>query len=113
MVAGKGGERRRDESWGSEDTEPEVSAAEAADAAIQTIGELTGKNPIGATAVKPTEEGWLIEVEVVEESRIPSSADVLALYEVDLDLDATLVSYSRIRRYSRGSALNSKPGGRQ
>jgi hypothetical protein len=87
--------------------EPEVSAEEAATAAIGVIGDLTGKNPIGVTAVRPTDEGWLVDVEVVEENRIPSSADVLALYEVELDLDAMLLSYRRTERYPRGSRTES------
>jgi hypothetical protein len=109
-MAGERDERDADEPW---DTEPEVSAEEAANAAIQVIGTLTGKNPIGATAVKPTEEGWLVDVEVVEETHIPSSADVLSLYDVDLDLDGTLVSYRRMERYPRGSRINNKSGDRR
>lgn len=108
-MAGERGERGVEE---PSDTEPEVSAEEAANAAIQLIGDLAGKDPIGATAVRPTDEGWLVEVEVVEETHIPSSADVLALYEVDLDLDATLVSYRRTQRYPRGSRIHEKSGDR-
>ncbi len=110
MTAGEGRERPVDE---PSDDEPEVSAAEAADAAIEAIGDLTGKDPIGATAVKPTEEGWLVEVEVVEEKRIPSSADLLALYEVDLDLDGTLLSYNRTQRYPRGASIDGNSGDRR
>jgi hypothetical protein len=107
-MARERGERGFDE---PSDTELEVSAEEAANAAVQVIGDLTGKAPIGATAVRPTEDGWLVDVEVVEETHIPSSADVLALYEVDLDLDATLVSYRRTQRYPRGSRINEGSGG--
>src|SRR5688500_2793814 len=106
-MAGERGEV--DEPW---DDEPEVSAEEAANTAMQVIGDLTSKAVIGVTAVKPTEEGWLVDVEVVEETRIPSSADVLALYEVDLDLDAALVSYRRTQRYPRGSSTNESSGDR-
>jgi hypothetical protein len=108
--AGEGGDRGVDE---PSDTEPEVSAEEAAHAAMQVISDLTGKDPIGATAVEPTDDGWLVDVEVVEETHIPSSADVLALYQVDLDLDATLVSYRRTQRYPRGSRINENSGDRR
>jgi hypothetical protein len=57
---------------------------------------------LGATSVMPTDDGWTVEVEVVEDRRIPSSTDMLALYEVVLDLDGELLSYRRTRRYVRG-----------
>lgn len=53
-------------------------------------------------AIERTEHGWRIGVEVVEPRRIPDSADILAIYETELDGHGGLVSYRRIRRYSRG-----------
>jgi hypothetical protein len=41
-------------------------------------------------------------VEVVEQPRIP--ADLLALYEVELDWDGELVAYRRTGQYARGGA---------
>ena len=81
-----------------------VSAAEAAGIAMRQIVELVSRDPVGATSVAPTDEGWLVEVEVVEDRRIPTSSDILALYEVELSLDGDLLSYSRTRRYPRGSS---------
>lgn len=92
----------------SDDREPEeppaVSAAEAAGIAVRHIVELTTREPRGATSVVPTDDGWRVEVEVVEDRRIPSSTDTLALYQVDIDLDGMLLSYRRTRRYPRGSS---------
>lgn len=64
--------------------------------------ELTGKEPEGVTSVQPTEGGWVVGVEVVEDRRIPSSSDILSVYEADLDANGDLMSYRRSRRYSRG-----------
>ncbi|MFF0813752.1 gas vesicle protein [Rhodococcus sp. NPDC003318] len=87
------------------DSEPtSLSAAEAAGVAIRHISELTTREPVGATSVSPTDDGWLVEVEVVEDRRIPTSADMLALYEVEIDLGGELLSYSRTRRYARGAS---------
>src|SRR5262245_55901749 len=70
------------------------------------IAELTRRQPSQMTSVEPTEEGgWIVEAEVVEESRIPSSADMLALYEIRLDADGELLAYRRTRRYMRYAAL--------
>ncbi len=78
------------------------TAPDAAQAALRAIADLTGKRPEGVTAVEPTEDGWLVGVEVVEDQRVPSSADILAIYEAELDADGGLISYRRGRRYPRG-----------
>ncbi len=79
-----------------------LTAREAAKAALRQIVELTAKRAEGITAVQRTEDGWLIGVEVVEDRRIPSSADTLATYEATIDADGELMSYRRVRRYPRG-----------
>lgn len=81
-----------------------LSAAEVAAKALAHIGELTTSKPVGVTSVEPAEDGWLVEVEVLEERRIPSSSDLLALYEMELDFDGDLLAYRRTSRYSRGRA---------
>lgn len=78
-----------------------ISAADAASAGLSGLAKLTGKKPEGVTSVEPTDEGWRIGVEVLEDERVPSSADILAIYEADLDPDGTLLSYRRTRRYPR------------
>jgi hypothetical protein len=96
---------RRDEDTRQHSDEPEyaeVSAAEAAREGLRQIVGLTGKEPLGVTSVEATEDGWMVGVEVVEETRIPSSTDMLGLYEVDLDLTGDLLGYRRTQRYQRG-----------
>jgi hypothetical protein len=79
-----------------------LTAAQAAQAALRQIAELTGKQPEGVTGVGPAEDGWVVGIEVVEDQRIPSSSDILAAYETALDMDGELLSYRRVRRYPRG-----------
>ena len=79
-----------------------IGTARAAQAALRQIAELTGKKPEGVTAVRPSEDGWLVGVEVVEDRRVPSSADVMAIYEAEISADGELISYRRASRYSRG-----------
>lgn len=85
-----------------------LSASAAASTALGLVGELISSNPVGVTSVEPVEDGWLVEVEVVEERRIPSSGDILALYEIELDLAGDLLAYRRTSRYSRGRAASWK-----
>jgi len=79
-----------------------LTAAKAGQAALGQITELTGKEPEGVTGVERGEDGWVVGVEVVEDRRVPSSTDLLAIYEIELDMDGELMSYRRVRRYSRG-----------
>ena len=79
-----------------------LSAAEAAKIGLREIAELTGKQPEGVTGVELGEDSWVVGVEVVEDSRVPSSADILATYEAEFDLSGELLSYRRVRRYARG-----------
>lgn len=89
---------------------PPLSAGEVARIAIEHLSELTTKEVQGATSVEPGDDGWTVEIEVIEDRRIPSSADMLALYEVELDPDGNLLSYRRTKRYGRGSTDLSKGG---
>lgn len=85
-----------------------LSAATAGSAGPRYIADLTGKDTEGVTLVKPSEDGWTVEVQVVEDHRVPSSGDTLAIYTVDLDVDGELLSYRRVRSYKRAKG---DPGG--
>ncbi|WP_051022907.1 gas vesicle protein GvpO [Nocardia pneumoniae] len=88
----------------AESGEPPLAAPQAvAAAATEHLLELTSKQAEGVTSMEPTEDGWLLEIEVLEDRRIPSSSDMLALYEVEIDGDGNLLAYRRTRRYARGS----------
>lgn len=110
MASGRirGNDHKRDmsdhDSYADEEEYAEMSAAEAAREGLRQIVGLTGKDPLGVVSVQPTNDGWLIGVEVVEDHRIPASTDLLGLYEVELDLAGGLLGYQRSRRYQRGKA---------
>ena len=63
---------------------------------------MTGKESESVTSVRKTDEGWYVGLEVVESHRIPESTDVLATYEAEMDTDGELLSYRRVKRYTRG-----------
>ncbi len=79
-----------------------LPAAGAGALAVPSIKELIGKDAEGVTELRPSEDGWTVGVEVLEDRRIPSSGDILAIYEVQLDEEGELTSYRRTARYSRG-----------
>lgn len=81
----------------------DIGAKEAAVAALEIIASMVGKDPLGVTSVEPTDDGWLVGIEVLEQARLPRTSDVLGLYEVEIDLDGGVISYRRARRYLRAT----------
>ncbi|MEU4211008.1 gas vesicle protein GvpO [Streptomyces sp. NPDC026206] len=82
--------------------EPALTTPQVLRAAQEQFAELTGRRPEGVSRFERTEEGWLLEAEVVEIARVPETMSVMALYEVTLDIEGLLTGYRRVRRYERG-----------
>ena len=81
------------------------AGAEIAARAREELAEMTGLEAEGVTALEQAEDGtWQVTVEVLELSRIPETDDMLGSYDVELDEDGEVVSYRRVRRYSRSQA---------
>ncbi len=76
------------------------------------LAELTGMEAESVSSFERTEDGWQLEVEVLEVSRIPDTMSLLASYEVSLSPQGDLTGYRRVRRYERGRADTNRPGGR-
>jgi hypothetical protein len=84
------------------DREPGLTAAEGARLAAAYVAEMTGREPEEITLLEATHDGgWRVGVEVVEAHRIPDSADILAVYQIELDMEGELLSYRRTRRRLR------------
>jgi Gas vesicle synthesis protein GvpO len=81
-------------------------AARLARRAIDQVAELTGRTPDGVLGLKKMDTGWNVTVAVVEVPRIPSTTDVLASYDVELDEDGDVRAYRQIRRYVRSQPEN-------
>ncbi|WP_079168193.1 gas vesicle protein [Streptomyces colonosanans] len=74
--------------------------------------QLTGLAPESVSSFERTENGWALEIEVLELSRIPDTMSLIASYEVELTADGELAGYRRVRRYERGRADLQRPAGR-
>ncbi|MFI0818351.1 gas vesicle protein GvpO [Streptomyces sp. NPDC021098] len=70
--------------------------------AREQLAELTGLYPESLPRLEQTDDGWVLDAEVVELARVPETMSLMALYEVTLDPDGQLTGYRRIRRYERG-----------
>lgn len=81
-----------------------MSGSQVAEAAAQQLAELTSKDIEGVTALRRDDDGWQVELEVLELRRIPATTDVMAVYEVQVDDSGELQGYRRGHRYVRGQA---------
>ncbi|WP_010313751.1 gas vesicle protein GvpO [Saccharopolyspora spinosa] len=95
-------EHASDDDKGQAQAQHSLKAAQVARLAVRQVHELTGRQPEGVTSLERSERGWVVGVEVVESRRVPDTADILAVYEAELDDDGDLVSYRRVDRYARG-----------
>ncbi|MGW0758706.1 gas vesicle protein GvpO [Streptomyces sp. NPDC002814] len=76
------------------------------------LAELTGMTAESVTSFEQTEDGWTLEIEVLELTRVPDTMSLLASYQVELDPEGQLTGYRRLRRYERGRSDAHRPGGR-
>ncbi|MBX4175084.1 gas vesicle protein GvpO [Streptomyces geysiriensis] len=97
------GERRR----GTRSTTRERSvrgARDAAEHAADALSELIRHRVEGVSAVcRSEDDGWVVNVDVLEVARIPDTTSLLATYEVELDPSGDLLQYRRVARYRRGA----------
>jgi len=92
----------RSATGGSRPRSGKGNAAWAIRSAAGQLQELLGRAPESVSALKPTEDGWEADVEVLELERVPETTSVMATYRVTLDKEGDLVGYERTRRYTRG-----------
>lgn len=70
-------------------------------AAREQLSILTGLKVDTVSRVGREGRGWVVDVEMIELQRVPSSNDVLASYRINLDAKGGMVSYVRTHRYKR------------
>ena len=99
------------QSGGSERPRKKAKAMDIARSAARQLAELTGRVPECVIGIERTDDGWRVDLEVVESRRIPDSTDILATYQVDVDEDGDLTGYHRAQRYVRGKGSD-REGGR-
>lgn len=71
--------------------------------AREQLSEITGLPFDTVSRCTKEEDGWIVDIELIEMRRIPNSCDLLGTYQLRLDADGNLVSYQRTNRYQRGA----------
>lgn len=86
---------------------PPLAPAALARKAMDQLCALTGREADTVSGLERTDDGWRLQVEVVELERIPQSTSILASFEVIVDDHGDLIRYERTRRYFRNQAGDS------
>lgn len=98
-----GGSGRSSRQSRSQGASSGISAGQVVQRVREEFPRLLGRPVESVLGIQHDGDGsWHVNVQVVELARIPSSTDVLGVYEVMLDDDGQLSGYQRRRRYNRG-----------
>jgi len=74
--------------------------------AREQVMQLTGMGVETISGLRHEDDGWHVNVEILEMKRIPAGTDVLGSYETLLDDDGILVTCKRARRYFREERMS-------
>jgi hypothetical protein len=69
------------------------------------IRAVTGFNALSVVSLAKDDDGWTGQVEVTELKRVPSTQDLVAVYDVHLDGDGHLTSWERLFSHIKGQPL--------
>lgn len=70
--------------------------------AREQMEELFGKPVEDVSGVaRNGSRGWVVQLELLELSRVPDTTSLLGTYEAHLDANGNLVDAKRLRRYAR------------
>ena len=97
-------DNRESESRPQRQRKPRIPASRALQQARQHLRGLTGLEPESVSGVTSDDGRWKVRFEVVELQRVPSTTDVIASYEVELDENGDLAGCHRVERYYRNQA---------
>jgi hypothetical protein len=78
-----------------------LNTSQVAKRAKEQLVEVTMLTPDTVSSIRREEDGWHVTLEMVEMKRIPDSTDMLATYELLLDVEGGLLQYQRTKRYYR------------
>jgi hypothetical protein len=73
------------------------------------VSELTGLRAESVTSLdRAGDDRWVVTVEMLELSRVPSTMDVLGTFEVPLSGDGELLGFRRLGRHRRSATDDGK-----
>ena len=65
------------------------------------LNSLTGLEISSTISAEKEEDRWLVSLEAIEKRSIPDSMDILAIYEMGLDLEGNMQEFRRTKMRKR------------
>ena len=69
---------------------------------LPEIKELLKKEPESISSVEKSEDGWVLNCEVLEKKAVPETYDLLKVFEFKLDKDGKIQGFKQLRKVRRG-----------
>ncbi len=82
-----------------------MKALEASLAARSAIEALMGKAPESTSRCEKSQDGWEVQVEMLESKGRLADNDIISSYVLRLDAAGDLTAYQRTRRYTRAGSF--------
>jgi hypothetical protein len=82
-----------------------MNMIELAERAKSQLAEVTGLKPETVSGAFKDEQGWHIELDMLEMSRIPTATDILGNYEMIVDKNGNMLKFERKRTRLRGEPM--------
>ncbi len=73
--------------------------------ASQQIGTMAGLKIDRVVGCSRSDQGWVLECEILERPAIPNAMDVLGLYEFEIDVKGSLLQFHRKSSRHRGDVI--------
>jgi hypothetical protein len=74
--------------------------------ALPLIESILNRKPEGITSLSAEENGWKVNVEVLERKAVPDTQDILSTYELKLTGDGEVTGYKRTTMRRRGDRVS-------
>lgn len=73
---------------------------------LPLIESILNKKPEGITSLSTEDDGWKVNVEVLERKAVPDTQDILGTYELKLTGNGELIGYKRTTMRKRGDRVS-------
>jgi len=66
------------------------------------IKEALNKEPEAISSLEETKDGWVLQCDVLEKKAVPSTFDLLKIFEFRLDKNAEITGFKQVKKVRRG-----------
>ena len=79
-----------------------MKVKEVSEKAKKELKEIIGKKTEGVPTIRKNEEGWNVQVEILEKEKIPDTESLIGIYELEMNQEGEIEEYKRISVKKKG-----------